>query len=280
MNTDQLKTFIGTFWDDQILPSLTEYIRIPNKSPAFDPEVGGERLHGAGGHADDRLGAAACGGVRRRDDGGGAAAGAHAADLHRDPGRRQRRHRPALWPSRQAAGDEGLGRGHGAVDPGAQGRQALRPRRRRRRLRDLCLLRRVASTAGAEGAARPLRHHDRGLRGIRQLRPALLCRPSARPHRRPVAGRLPRFRLRRLGPHVAHHVAARHRRRHAQGARAERRRPFGRRLGDRALLVPHRAQPADAAGGRGDGRDEAARPLRADPAAAHQAGRGGRPRAG
>src|SRR5215207_6410134 len=38
MNPDQLKTFIGTFWDDQILPSLIEYIRIPNKSPAFDPK--------------------------------------------------------------------------------------------------------------------------------------------------------------------------------------------------------------------------------------------------
>ena len=39
MNPDQLKTFIGSFWDDQILPSLTEYIRIPNKSPSFDPKV-------------------------------------------------------------------------------------------------------------------------------------------------------------------------------------------------------------------------------------------------
>ena len=38
MNPDQLKTFIGSFWDDQILPSLTEYIRIPNKSPSFDPK--------------------------------------------------------------------------------------------------------------------------------------------------------------------------------------------------------------------------------------------------
>ena len=40
----------------------------------------------------------------------------------------------------------------------------------------LCALRALAR---AEGAARPLRHHDRGLRGIRQLRPALLRRPSA-----------------------------------------------------------------------------------------------------
>ncbi|MBP6767217.1 MAG: M20 family metallopeptidase [Reyranella sp.] len=38
MNPDQLKTFIGSFWDDQILPSLTDYIRIPNKSPSFDPK--------------------------------------------------------------------------------------------------------------------------------------------------------------------------------------------------------------------------------------------------
>ncbi len=129
-------------------------------------------------------------------------------------------------------------------------------------------------------AARPLRHHDRGLRGIRQLRPALLCRPSARPDRRSVAGRLPRFGLRRLGPDVAHHVVARHRGRHAEGARAERGRALGRRVGDRALLVPHHARAADAAGGRGDRRDEAAGALRADPAAAHRAGLGGRARAG
>jgi len=30
--------FIDAMWDEQIIPALTEYIRIPNKSPAFDPE--------------------------------------------------------------------------------------------------------------------------------------------------------------------------------------------------------------------------------------------------
>ena len=30
--------FIDKLWDDEILPTLIEYIRIPNKSPAFDPE--------------------------------------------------------------------------------------------------------------------------------------------------------------------------------------------------------------------------------------------------
>src|SRR6266404_3289951 len=38
MDTTGLEHFIETFWDDSILPSITEYIRIPNKSPAFDPQ--------------------------------------------------------------------------------------------------------------------------------------------------------------------------------------------------------------------------------------------------
>ena len=38
MDTDRLKQFVETFWEDSILPSITEYIRIPNKSPAFDPD--------------------------------------------------------------------------------------------------------------------------------------------------------------------------------------------------------------------------------------------------
>jgi acetylornithine deacetylase/succinyl-diaminopimelate desuccinylase-like protein len=38
MDTVRLKHFVETFWDDSILPSITDYIRIPNKSPAFDPQ--------------------------------------------------------------------------------------------------------------------------------------------------------------------------------------------------------------------------------------------------
>ena len=38
MDTSRLTHFIETFWEDSILPSITEYIRIPNKSPAFDPK--------------------------------------------------------------------------------------------------------------------------------------------------------------------------------------------------------------------------------------------------
>jgi acetylornithine deacetylase/succinyl-diaminopimelate desuccinylase-like protein len=38
MNEAKLKTTIGAIWDDAVVPSLTEYIRIPNKSPSFDPD--------------------------------------------------------------------------------------------------------------------------------------------------------------------------------------------------------------------------------------------------
>jgi acetylornithine deacetylase/succinyl-diaminopimelate desuccinylase-like protein len=38
MDTKALKSFIGTMWDDAVVPTITDYIRIPNKSPAFDPE--------------------------------------------------------------------------------------------------------------------------------------------------------------------------------------------------------------------------------------------------
>ena len=37
MDASKLKSFVGTLWDDAVVPSLTEYIRIPNKSPTFDP---------------------------------------------------------------------------------------------------------------------------------------------------------------------------------------------------------------------------------------------------
>jgi acetylornithine deacetylase/succinyl-diaminopimelate desuccinylase-like protein len=38
MLTSQLTTYIDGFWDRAILPTLQEYIRIPNESPLFDPD--------------------------------------------------------------------------------------------------------------------------------------------------------------------------------------------------------------------------------------------------
>jgi len=38
MDQSAAKSFIDRLWDDEVIPELTEYIRIPNKSPAFDPD--------------------------------------------------------------------------------------------------------------------------------------------------------------------------------------------------------------------------------------------------
>jgi len=38
MDTQRLSKFVEQIWEDEAVPALTEYIRIPNKSPAFDPD--------------------------------------------------------------------------------------------------------------------------------------------------------------------------------------------------------------------------------------------------
>ena len=38
MDNAKLKSFIGQCWDDAVVPALVDYIKIPNKSPAFDPD--------------------------------------------------------------------------------------------------------------------------------------------------------------------------------------------------------------------------------------------------
>ncbi len=38
MDAARLARFVDRLWGDEIVPTLIEYIRIPNKSPAFDPE--------------------------------------------------------------------------------------------------------------------------------------------------------------------------------------------------------------------------------------------------
>ena len=38
MDQAKLTRFVDRLWDDEIIPQLVEYIRIPNKSPAFDPD--------------------------------------------------------------------------------------------------------------------------------------------------------------------------------------------------------------------------------------------------
>src|ERR1019366_4488812 len=37
MDSQKTARFMESIWDNEIIPALTDYIRIPNKSPAFDP---------------------------------------------------------------------------------------------------------------------------------------------------------------------------------------------------------------------------------------------------
>ena len=141
--------------------------------------------------------------------------GPHAADRHArsrrsDRGAR-RRHRAAVRPPRQAAGDDRLARRPRPVDAGHRGRPAVRPRRRRRRLRRVRRRSLAIEAAQAERhAPRPLRRADRGQRGERQPRPA---RPTSR--RWPTASARPSLvlcldsRVPRLRAAVGHDVAAR-----------------------------------------------------------------------
>ena len=38
MDNNKTETFVNRMWDDSIIPELCEYIKIPNKSPMFDPD--------------------------------------------------------------------------------------------------------------------------------------------------------------------------------------------------------------------------------------------------
>ncbi len=38
MDIAKLGRFVDQCWSDEIVPALIEYIRIPNKSPSFDPD--------------------------------------------------------------------------------------------------------------------------------------------------------------------------------------------------------------------------------------------------
>src|SRR5258707_14566432 len=49
MDQAGLQRFVDRRWDEEIVPQLIDYIRIPNKSPAFDPDWA------AHGHMDEAV---------------------------------------------------------------------------------------------------------------------------------------------------------------------------------------------------------------------------------
>ncbi|MEX3823002.1 peptidase M20, partial [Paraburkholderia sp. BR14262] len=38
LDHDELRAFVERKWHDEIVPALTDYIAVPAKSPAFDPQ--------------------------------------------------------------------------------------------------------------------------------------------------------------------------------------------------------------------------------------------------
>ncbi len=248
MDSTALSGFVGGLWDEQIVPQLTEYIRIPNKSPMFDAQWVEH------GHM-DRAVALMEAWARAQPIPG------MKLEVVRLPGRT-----PLIFIEIPGKGDDTvLLYGHldkqpemtgwsdhlGPWKPVLEG-DAVRSRRRRRRLCDLRLARRDHGAAGAGHRAFALRRHDRGLRGIGQLRSAVLRRSSRRAHRQAVADRVPRLGLRQLRAALADDVAARPDRRqsHRQGAR--RGRAFGRCVRRRRVELPHPAPGAVAPRGRNE----------------------------
>ena len=186
MTAAALATAIARQWDDEIVPQLTDYVRIPAKSPHFDPRLEEERPHRSRRRARRGVGAQAAGARARARD--RAAQGPHAAAVFRRARHREEGARDAtvlLYGHLDKQPEmTGWHEGFGSVDPALRGRQALRPRRRRRRLCGV----RVARGDSRRCRREDLPHarcvgHDRDLRGIGQLRSARVSRASRAAHR-------------------------------------------------------------------------------------------------
>jgi hypothetical protein len=164
MDTAAAARLVDTLWEDEIVPQLTEYIRIPNKSPMFDPKWAEH------GYMDDAVRL-----MEKWARGKLTALPGATLEVVRLPGRT-----PLIMIDVPASGvatsdDCVILYGHLDKQPEMSGwadglgRQVVRARRRRRRLRHLRLAGGAAGPGRAEAAARPLRGADRGLRGVRQL---------------------------------------------------------------------------------------------------------------
>ena len=233
-------------------PELIEYIRVPAKSPHFDPRWE------AHGHIErvirqaERVGDGAAGrGPEARDR---APAGPHAGALLRRAGAtgRRRTHGAALRPPRQAARDGRLARGPRPVEAGCEdgklyGRGGADD--------GYAVFASLAAHRGARGAG----HAARALRRLIETceesgsydLPAYLDAARAAHGRRRLRVGLDSG----CGNYEqlwVHDLAARPRRRHAHGRGADRGRALRRRERRRAVVVPHRAPAARPARGQRD----------------------------
>ena len=178
MDKSAIRTHVERLWDDSIVGELVEYIRIPNKSVAFD------RDWKAHGHM-DRVVARFENWARRQPIRG------MKLEVVRLEGRT-----PLLF--MEIPGDSndcvllyghmdkqpemsGWRDGLGPWNPVLEGDRLVRPWQRRRWLRDVRVPRRDRRAAGELGQACAMRRDHRGMRGKRQLRsPSLYSSISRR----------------------------------------------------------------------------------------------------
>ena len=138
MDREQAGKLIETAWDDSIIPRLCDYIRIPNKSPLFDPGWAEK------GHMDAAV-ALLEGWCLEQPVAG------MRVEVVRSDGRT-----PVLLVEVDGDGDDTvLLYGHMDKQPR---RQAVRPRRRRRRLRHIQFTHRHPGAAGSGHPPCPMRH--------------------------------------------------------------------------------------------------------------------------
>ena len=245
MDAHALASAIGAQWDAEIVPQLVDYIRIPAKSPHFDSRWQ------ANGHIErvTRLAEAwakaqpLCGLVVEivRLPGrtpvlyfdvpaAGKSAGANTVLLygHLDK-------QPEMTGWHEGYGpwlpriDDGKLYGRGGADDGYAVFASLAA---------------IGALRSTGNTARALRRVDRDVRRIGKLRPACVPRNSGAADGARRFRRRPRFRLRRLRALVGNDVAARHRRGHAFGRRADRGRALGRCERRRSIVVSRRPRAA------------------------------------
>ena len=156
MDNSKLRDFVGGVWDDEVVPQLVDYIKIPNKSPVFDPKWDEH------GYMEEAV-VAHCRAVRARQNLPGLQLEVVRLEgrtplLYLEvPGesenRRPRGRHSALWPSGQAARDDGLARrGSG---PGSR-YWSVTGSGTRGRGRRLCRLRLARRPAGPQEQSCPM----------------------------------------------------------------------------------------------------------------------------
>src|SRR4029450_6160532 len=161
INSDRTRALVQKTWDDDIVPALTEYIRIPAKSPMYDARWAEQ------GHIDRAVTLITDWARKRKIEG-----------LSIEVVRLEGRTPVILMEVPGAGGETVLLYGHCDKQPemvgwapdggtGAPRRPALRPWRRRRRLRVLRGADRDRDAPSPGHSPRPLRGADRGVGGER-----------------------------------------------------------------------------------------------------------------